>query len=68
LPYGQVLDGVLTGDPLLFVRADAAVECWRIVESTLTAWAENAVPLEEYPAGSSGPSAWPSSRNINSLN
>jgi glucose-6-phosphate 1-dehydrogenase len=68
LPYGQVLEGVLTGDPLLFVRADAAVECWRIVEPTLTAWAENAVPLEGYPAGSNGPPAWASSHNINPLN
>jgi glucose-6-phosphate 1-dehydrogenase len=61
LPYGQVLEGVLAGDPLLFVRADAAVECWRIVEPALRAWADDAVPLEEYPAGSQGPSGWASS-------
>jgi glucose-6-phosphate 1-dehydrogenase len=67
LPYGQVLEGVLTGDPLLFVRGDAAVECWRIVEPTLTAWAENTVPLEEYPAGSNGPSTWASSREARPL-
>jgi glucose-6-phosphate 1-dehydrogenase len=67
LPYGQVLEGVLRGDPLLFVRGDTAVECWRIVEPTLTAWAENAVPLEEYPAGSNGPSAWATSREVGPL-
>lgn len=55
LPYGEVLDGVLTGDPLLSVRGDAAEECWRIVEPVLNAWAGGAVPLEEYDAGSTGP-------------
>lgn len=62
LPYGQVIAGVLEGDPLLFARSDAAVECWRIVEPTLAAWAEDAVPLENYPAGSNGPEGWTTSR------
>src|SRR5688500_7964805 len=55
LPYGEVLEGVLTGDPLLSVRGDTAEECWRIVEPVLQAWAGDAVPLEEYDAGSTGP-------------
>jgi glucose-6-phosphate 1-dehydrogenase len=55
LPYGEVLEGVLTGDPLLSVRGDTAEECWRIVEPVLAAWAEGKVPLEEYRAGSDGP-------------
>ena len=55
LPYGEVLEGVLTGDPLLSVRGDTAEECWRIVEPVLRAWAHGAVPLEEYDAGSTGP-------------
>ncbi|WGW13219.1 glucose-6-phosphate dehydrogenase [Saxibacter everestensis] len=59
-PYGEVLDGVLSGDPLLSVRSDTAEECWRIVEPVLKAWKNNEVPLEEYPAGSDGPSGWPS--------
>ena len=63
LPYGQVLKGVLTGDPLLFVRGDAAVECWRIAEPTLAAWAADAVPLQDYPAGSNGPEDWTTSRD-----
>lgn len=62
LPYGQVLDGVLTGDPLLFVRGDVAEECWRIVEATSRAWERDEVPLEEYAAGSTGPAAWETSR------
>jgi glucose-6-phosphate 1-dehydrogenase len=58
LAYGEVLEGILDGDPSLSVRADTAVECWRIVEPVLTAWHEGRVPLEEYPAGSEGPADW----------
>ncbi|WP_445154105.1 glucose-6-phosphate dehydrogenase [Arthrobacter sp. Hor0625] len=59
LPYGEVLEGVLTGDPLLSVRGDTAEDCWRILEPVLKAWARDSVPLEEYPAGSDGPEGWP---------
>ncbi|BDZ44761.1 hypothetical protein GCM10025866_06700 [Naasia aerilata] len=58
LPYGQVLRGILEGNPLLSVRGDIAEECWRIVDPVLAAWREDKVPLEEYPAGSSGPEGW----------
>jgi glucose-6-phosphate 1-dehydrogenase len=58
LPYGQVLRGILDGDPLLSVRGDIAEECWRIVEPVLSAWRDDLVPLEEYPAGSRGPDGW----------
>jgi len=61
LPYGEVIEGVLAGDPTLSVRGDTAEDCWRIVEPVLKAWSENRVPLEEYRAGSDGPEAWPSS-------
>jgi glucose-6-phosphate 1-dehydrogenase len=57
--YGEVLKGVLEGDPTLSVRGDMAVDCWRIIEPVQRAWRDSAVPLEEYPAGSSGPDAWP---------
>ena len=40
LPYGQVLRGILDGDPLLSVRADMAEECWRIFEPVLPRLAE----------------------------
>ena len=59
LPYGEVLEGVLTGDPLLSVRADTAEDCWRIVEPVIKAWSRGSVPLEEYAAGTSGPENWP---------
>ncbi len=56
--YGEVLAGVFNSDPTLSVRGDTAEECWRIVDPVLQAWRKNAVPLAEYPAGSTGPSAW----------
>lgn len=57
-PYGEVLAGVLDGDPLLAVRGDTAVECWRIVDPVLAAWRNNETPMDTYPAGSDGPSGW----------
>ncbi|MFC8304821.1 glucose-6-phosphate dehydrogenase [Specibacter sp. NPDC057265] len=62
LPYGEVLDGVLSADPLLSVRGDTAEECWRIVEPAFAAWKANVVPLEDYAAGSSGPEGWGTSQ------
>jgi glucose-6-phosphate 1-dehydrogenase len=57
--YGQVLKTILAGDPTLTVRGDTAVDCWRIIEPVLDAWRHNQVPLDEYPAGSTGPDGWP---------
>jgi len=56
--YGEVLGGILTSDPSISVRGDVAEECWRIITPILEAWKSNAVPLDEYPAGSAGPSSW----------
>jgi glucose-6-phosphate 1-dehydrogenase len=57
--YGEVLLGVLDADPSLSVRGDTAEDCWRIVQPVLDAWRADRVPLEEYPAGGSGPDGWP---------
>jgi glucose-6-phosphate 1-dehydrogenase len=57
--YGEVLQGILDGDASLSVRGDAAVEGWRIVAPVLTAWKNDKVQLDEYRAGSDGPSSWP---------
>jgi glucose-6-phosphate 1-dehydrogenase len=54
-----VLEGILDGDPTLSVRADTAVQCWRIVGPVLASWKAGEVPLEEYAAGSEGPGDWP---------
>lgn len=56
--YGEVLRGILGDDPTLSVRGDVAEQCWHIVQPVLDAWAAGDLPLEEYPAGSSGPSTW----------
>jgi glucose-6-phosphate 1-dehydrogenase len=59
LAYGEVISGILDDDPSLSVRGDAAEECWRIVQPAIDAWRADDVPLDEYPAGSEGPEAWP---------
>ncbi len=55
--YGQVLAGVLSGDPTLSVRGDTAEDCWRILDPVIAAWQRGEVPLEEYAAGGDGPPA-----------
>ena len=57
-PYGEILAGILDGNPLLSVRGDIAEECWRIVAPVLRAWAADEVPLQSYAAGSNGPKGW----------
>ncbi|MHA6667901.1 glucose-6-phosphate dehydrogenase [Homoserinimonas sp. A447] len=57
-PYAEVLHGILSADPTLSVRADAVEQCWRIVAPALAAWSDNAVPLDHYAAGTTGPAEW----------
>lgn len=57
-PYAEVLSGIMADDPTLSLRADVVQECWRIVAPVLAAWKRDAVPLQTYPAGSSGPKGW----------
>lgn len=57
--YAEVLAGILDGDATFAVRADAAEQCWRIVQPVIDAWDQGKVPLADYPAGSAGPSTWP---------
>ena len=57
--YGEVLRSILADDQILSVRGDMAVETWRIIEPVLEAWGDGQVPLEDYPAGSTGPDGWP---------
>ena len=54
-PYARVLLDIFEGDGALSVRGDEAEEAWRVMEPVLRAWADDRVPLEEYPAGSDGP-------------
>ncbi|MDP3090590.1 MAG: glucose-6-phosphate dehydrogenase [Nitrospira sp.] len=55
--YARLLLDVMSGDSILSIRDDEAEESWRIVEPILAVWAEGAVPLVEYAAGSDGPPA-----------
>lgn len=52
--YSRLLLDILNGDCALSIRGDEAEEAWRVVTPILDAWAEDRVPLEEYPAGSAG--------------
>jgi glucose-6-phosphate 1-dehydrogenase len=58
-PYGEVMRGILEGEPALSVRGDMAVDCWRIIEPVLKVWRDDEVPLKEYPAGSTVTDGWP---------
>lgn len=52
--YESVLISLLDGNQGPFVGPEEAEEAWRIMEPVLDAWADDHVPLEEYPAGSDG--------------
>jgi glucose-6-phosphate 1-dehydrogenase len=47
---------VLQRNATLSIRGDGAGGSWRIVGPVIDAWATDLVPLEAYPAGSTGPS------------
>jgi glucose-6-phosphate 1-dehydrogenase len=53
--YSHVLLHVLRGDNTLSIRGDEAELAWRIVTPFIEAWADGRVPLQDYPAGSTGP-------------
>lgn len=53
--YARLLLEVLQADPTLSIRGDEAEEAWRIVEPVLATWERGEVPMQSYPAGSSGP-------------
>ncbi|RFA22687.1 glucose-6-phosphate dehydrogenase [Subtercola boreus] len=59
LAYREVLAGILDGDSSLSVRGDSAVEGWRIVAPIVDAWKRDEVPIDDYRAGSEGPTFWP---------
>lgn len=55
---GEVMNALLGGDTTLSRRADAVEESWRILAPVLAAWQRGDVPLGQYRAGGTGPSAW----------
>ena len=54
-PYSLLLLEILNGQAALSVRGDEAEESWRIVGPIIAAWTADAVPLEDYAAGSALP-------------
>jgi glucose-6-phosphate 1-dehydrogenase len=54
--YGRILLDVLRGNSALSIRADEAEEAWRVLTPVLDGWSRGLAPLEEYDAGSDGPS------------
>jgi glucose-6-phosphate 1-dehydrogenase len=54
-PYALLLREALGGEVAYSVRDDEAVAAWRVIDPFLEAWANDDVPLQEYPAGSPGP-------------
>lgn len=53
--YGRLVLDVLEGDPALSIRADEVEQAWQVVTPIMSAWSRDLVPLDEYPAGSQGP-------------
>jgi glucose-6-phosphate 1-dehydrogenase len=53
--YAHLILQMLRERPMLFVRGDEAEEAWRITDPVARAWAEDVVPMTEYPAGTSPP-------------
>jgi glucose-6-phosphate 1-dehydrogenase len=53
--YANLLLEMAACNATLSIRADETEEHWRIVEPVLAAWATNAVPMLEYPAGADAP-------------
>ena len=54
LAYGEVLEGILDGDPSLSVRGDTAVECWRIVAPVISGVDEGRGSARHLPRGLAG--------------
>ena len=55
-PYAHVLLNLLQGRSNLSVGGEEAEQAWRILTPVREAWDQGLVPMEEYPAGSTGPS------------
>ena len=53
--YATLLLDAMRGDATLFTRRDGVEAQWRVITPIEEAWAEDAVPLSTYAAGSDGP-------------
>jgi len=55
--YAHLIQEMLRGDPMLFIRGDEAEEAWRIIDPVMAAWSGGHVPMQEYAAGTAPPGA-----------
>ena len=55
--YAHLIEEMLQGNPMLFIRGDEAEEAWRIIDPVMAAWAAGDVPMQEYAAGTAAPAA-----------
>jgi glucose-6-phosphate 1-dehydrogenase len=53
--YERLLLDVIRSDPTLFMRSDEICAAWDWVDSILDCWETTGQPVEQYPAGSWGP-------------
>ena len=53
--YAHLIQEMLKGDPMLFIRGDEAEEAWRIIDPVMAAWSAAHVPMQQYRAGTTPP-------------
>lgn len=56
--YGRVVRGLVRRSGATELHAESPVRAWEILQPVFDAFDNDTVPLEEYPAGSSGPAGW----------
>lgn len=56
--YGRVARGLVQRSGATELHADSPARAWEILQPVFDAFAAGTIPLEEYPAGSSGPNGW----------
>ena len=53
--YANLVAGMLDNCSAMFIRDDEAEESWRIFDPIVNAWANEEVPMQDYPAGGEPP-------------
>ena len=53
--YANLILEMFHNNPMLFIRGDEAEEAWRIIDPIASAFAEDKVPMQTYPAGQAPP-------------
>ena len=53
--YANLILEMFHNNPMLFIRGDEAEEAWRIIDPIASAFAEEKVPMQTYPAGEAPP-------------